>query len=112
MKKVEATVRPESLGVVVNALTEAGFPGMTYYEVRGRGHKKGEKKLWRGQEYRVSFGRRIHLILLIDDEDADQVVDIIMRSTSTGEVDDGIICVTNVEELVKIRTIEKGVEAL
>lgn len=112
MKKVEATVRPDRLGVVVNALTEAGFPNMTYYDAKGRGNIKGEKKIWRGQEYTVNIGRRIQLILLIDDEDVDQVVDIIMRNASTGETGDGTICVTNVEKLVKIRALEKRVEAL
>lgn len=107
MKKVEATVRPERLEVVVNALTEAGFLGITYYEAKGRGRQKGEKKMWRGQEYRVIFGRIIQMILLVDDEDVDQVIDIIM-SASTGEAGDGIIYVTNVEKLVKIRNIEKG----
>ena len=111
MKKVEASVRPDRLGVVVNALTEAGFPNITYYDAKGRGSIKGEKKVWRGQEYTVSIGRRIQLALFVDDEDTDDVIDIIRRSASTGETSDGTICVTNIEKMVNIRALEQEVEA-
>ena len=77
MKKIEAIIRPERLGMVTSALIEAGFLGFTYYEASGRGRRKGEKQMWRGREYNVNFWPKIFLIIVVSDEEVDKAITII-----------------------------------
>lgn len=111
MKRVEVTVMPNRLDSVLNALTKAGFFNLTYFEGKGRSHQKGEKKMWRGQEYREIYGRIIQMILMINNKDIYRVIDII-KNASGDEDGDNLICVTEVEDLVNSETDKKRVEPL
>lgn len=112
MMKVEAVLRPEKFNDVANALVDNGFLGMTMVEAQGRGRQKGVKRLWRGREYRVNLWPKVYLTLLVNDADVPKVIDIVNAASGTGEVGDGIIFATPVHTLVRIRTKEKGPEAL
>jgi nitrogen regulatory protein P-II 1 len=112
MKMVEAIVKPFKLDEVKEALTKAGIQGMTVEEVKGFGRQKGHTELYRGAEYTVDFLPKVRIQILVPDEKAASVVDIITDSARTGKIGDGKIFVTNVEEVVRIRTREKGADAI
>ena len=112
MKRIEAIIRPERLEVVRDALDQLGYPGMTVAEVKGHGVQKGVIEQWRGQQYRVSFLPKILLMLVVDDEHAEKVIDSICSTAATGEVGDGKIFVSAVEEVVRVRTKERGPAAI
>jgi nitrogen regulatory protein P-II 1 len=112
MKMVEAIVKPFKLDEVKEALTKAGIQGMTVEEVKGFGRQKGHTELYRGAEYTVDFLPKVRIQILVPDEKAASVVDVITDSARTGKIGDGKIFVTNVEEVVRIRTREKGADAI
>ena len=113
MKKIEAIVRPEKFRAVKDALEGAGFSGLTAYRVRGRGRQGGIKLQWRGvREFRVDMLPKVKLELVVDDADVERAVDVIMKAAFTGEVGDGKIFVIPVEEAVRIRTGERGKDAI
>ncbi len=112
MKKIEAIIRPERLGVVRKALEELGYPGMTIFEVKGHGKESGLTEQWRGQEYRIELLPRIKVEIVVLDEDAARTLNAIVRSARTGEVGDGKIFVLPVEGAVRVRTGEEGENAI
>ena len=112
MKKIEAIIRPERLGVVRKALEELGYPGMTIFEVKGHGKEGGLTEQWRGQEYRIELLPRIKVEIVVLDEDAARTLNAIVRSARTGEVGDGKIFVLPVEGAVRIRTGDEGKNAI
>jgi nitrogen regulatory protein P-II 1 len=112
MKMVEAIVKPFKLDEVKEALTKAGIQGMTVEEVKGFGRQKGHTELYRGAEYSVDFLPKVKIQILVPDEKAAEVVQVITDSAKTGKIGDGKIFITNVEEVVRIRTGEKGSDAI
>ena len=112
MKKIEAIIRPEKLNVLREKLDAQGFSGMTATEVKGRGRQKGIALQWRAGDYRVEFLPKVKLELVVEDEDAEAVIDIICDSVQTGEAGDGKIFVYPVEDAVRVRTRERGCGAV
>ncbi|HEY4761853.1 MAG TPA: P-II family nitrogen regulator [Thermoguttaceae bacterium] len=112
MKKVEAIIRHFKLEDVKNALNEQGIAGMTIAEVRGFGRQKGHTEMYRGTEYQVDFVPKIKIEVVVPDSKLQSVLDTIMRSAQTGQVGDGKMFVTNLSEVVRIRTGETGESAI
>jgi|UniRef100_A0A7C4LKF7 nitrogen regulatory protein P-II 1 len=112
MKKIEAVIRHFKLEEVKDALTAAGVQGMTVTEVRGFGRQKGHKEQYRGAEYTVDFLPKVKLEVVVADDQARSVIDTILKSARTGQIGDGKIFVTNLEDMVRIRTGESGADAL
>jgi nitrogen regulatory protein P-II 1 len=112
MKQIEAVIKPFKPDEVKEALTKVGIQGMTITEVKGFGRQKGHTELYRGAEYSVDFLPKVKIQILVPDEKASQVVDTILQTARTGKIGDGKIFVTPVEEVVRIRTGEKGADAI
>lgn len=112
MKKVEAIIRPFKLDEVKIALVNAGVVGMTVSEVRGFGRQKGQTERYRGSEYTVEFLQKLKIELVIEDDLVDLVIDKIISAARTGEIGDGKIFISPVEQVVRIRTGEKNTEAV
>lgn len=112
MKKIEAIIRPFKLDEVKIALVNAGVVGMTVSEVRGFGRQKGQTERYRGSEYTVEFLQKLKVEVIIEDAQVDMVVDKIIAASRTGEIGDGKIFVSNIEQVVRIRTGEKNIEAV
>jgi nitrogen regulatory protein P-II 1 len=112
VKKIEAVVRHFKLEEVKEALIEAGVQGMTVTEVRGFGRQKGHKEQYRGAEYSVDFLPKVKLEVIVADDQAQPVIDSIVRTARTGQIGDGKIFVTDLAETVRIRTGESGTEAI
>jgi nitrogen regulatory protein P-II 1 len=109
---VEAIVRHFKLEDVKNALTEEGIHGMTVCEVRGYGRQKGHTEIYRGTEYAVDFVPKVKIEVVCTDENLDLVIQTILRTAQTGQIGDGKIFVQNLENAIRIRTGETGIEAL
>ena len=112
MKKIEAIVKPFKLDEVKEALHGIGIQGMTVTEVKGFGRQKGHTELYRGAEYVVDFLPKIKIEIAISDELVDKAVQVIVEAANTGRIGDGKIFVLGVEEVVRIRTGERGPEAV
>lgn len=112
MKMVEAIVKPFKLDEVKEALTKAGIQGMTVEEVKGFGRQKGHTELYRGAEYTVDFLPKVKIQILVPDDKVGTVVETITNSAKTGKIGDGKIFVRAVEEVIRIRTGERGPEAI
>ncbi|MCX7394741.1 MAG: P-II family nitrogen regulator [Planctomycetales bacterium] len=112
MKKIEAVIRHFKLEEVKDALMEAGVQGMTVTEVRGFGRQKGQKEQYRGAEYTVDFLPKAKMEVVVADDQVKSVVETIVRSARTGQIGDGKIFVTDLDEIVRIRTGESGPEAI
>lgn len=112
MKKIEAIIRPEKLEEVVEALEQAGYPGIMITEIEGHGLQKGVKQQWRGEEFQVNFLPKVKVEIVVNDKEADSIISAIISSASTGGVGDGKIFVSNIDEAIRIRTKERGVKAL
>jgi nitrogen regulatory protein P-II 1 len=108
MKRIEAIIKPFKLDDVKVALTKAGVEGLTVSEVKGFGRQKGHTELYRGAEYVVEFLPKVKLEIVLDDVKAPQVVEVIVRSARTGRIGDGKIFVMPADEVVRIRTGERG----
>ena len=108
MKKIEAIIKPFTLDAVKKELGQAGIKGLTAYEVKGFGRQKGHTEMYRGTEYTVDFLPKVKLEILVHDNELTQVVDAIIKASSTGKIGDGKIFVTNVEDVIRIRTREHG----
>jgi nitrogen regulatory protein P-II 1 len=112
MKKIEAIIRPFKLDEVKEALIEEGVRGLTVSEVRGYGRQKGHTETYRGSEYHIEFIPKIKIEVVIEDEKEEKVIDAILRTAGTGQVGDGKIFISNIEDAIRIRTEESGKEAL
>lgn len=112
MKKIEAIVKPFKLDDVKEALNEIGIQGMTISEVKGYGRQKGHKEIYRGAEYVVDFIPKVKIEIIVDSDRADKVVDAIQKSANTGKIGDGKIFVFSIEEVIRVRTGEKGKDAI
>ncbi len=112
MKKIEAVIKPFKLDDVKEALNEIGIQGMTISEVKGYGRQKGHKEIYRGAEYVVDFIPKIKLEIVVESSWVDQVVEKIQQAALTGKLGDGKIFVLPVEEAVRVRTGEKGKDAI
>jgi nitrogen regulatory protein P-II 1 len=112
MKKIEAIIKPFKLEEVKDALGEIGVEGMTVTEVKGFGRQKGHTEIYRGSEYTVDFLPKIKVEMVLGDEKIQPAVDAIVKAAKTGKIGDGKVFVSPVEEAVRIRTDEKGTEAL
>ncbi|MEO0408469.1 MAG: P-II family nitrogen regulator [Cyanobacteria bacterium P01_A01_bin.135] len=112
MKKIEAIIRPFKLDEVKIALVNAGIVGMTVSEVRGFGRQKGQTERYRGSEYTVEFLQKLKVEIVVENAQADMVVEKIISAARTGEIGDGKIFVSPVDEIVRIRTGEKDIEAI
>ncbi len=112
MKKIEAIIKPFKLDDVKEALTEIGIQGMTVSEVKGYGRQKGHKEIYRGAEYVVDFIPKIKIEIVVPSELAQQVVQKIITAANTGKIGDGKIFVLPVEEAIRVRTGEKGKDAI
>jgi len=112
MKKIEAVIRHYKLEDVKNALTQAGIQGMTVSEVRGFGRQRGHKETYRGAEYTVDFLPKVKIELVAADPDVAKAIQTITNVARTGQIGDGKIFVTNLSDVIRIRTGETGPEAI
>jgi len=112
MKQITAIIKPFKLDEVREALADVGVTGLTVTEVKGFGRQKGHTELYRGAEYVVDFLPKVKLEVVVEDDQADRVVEAIAAAAKTGRIGDGKIFVTNVEEAVRIRTGERGSDAI
>jgi nitrogen regulatory protein P-II 1 len=112
MKKIEAIIKPFKLEEVKDALGELGIEGMTVTEVKGFGRQKGHTEIYRGSEYTVDFLPKIKVELVLGDEKVQDAISAIVNAAKTGKIGDGKVFVSPMEEAVRIRTDEKGTEAL
>ena len=112
MKKIEAVVKPFKLDEVKEALHEIGLQGMTVTEAKGFGRQKGHTELYRGAEYVVDFLPKVKIEIVLEDSLVERAIEVIQQAAHTGRIGDGKIFVTPVEEVLRIRTGEKGAEAV
>ncbi len=112
MKKIEAIIKPFKLDDVKEALNEIGIKGMTISEVKGYGRQRGHKEIYRGAEYVVDFIPKVKLEIVVDDAQVAQVVETIRVAANTNKIGDGKIFVLPVEEAIRVRTGERGVDAI
>jgi len=112
VKKIEAIIKPFKLDDVKESLNDIGIQGMTITEVKGYGRQKGHKEIYRGAEYVVDFVPKIKIDIIVDDDRAEEVVTTICNASNTGKIGDGKIFVLPVEDVVRVRTGERGSDAL
>lgn len=112
MKKLEIIIRPFKLDEVKEALTSLDVTGMTVTEVKGFGRQRGHKEVYRGAEYQVDFVPKVKIELILDDAQVKPVVDAVVKASRTGKVGDGKIFISPVEDVLRIRTGETGVDAI
>ena len=112
MKRIDAIIKPFKLDDVKDRLTEAGVRGITVNEVKGVGRQKGHTELYRGAEYVIDFLPKVHISVLVSDDQVRETVEAIVAGARTGRIGDGKIFVTPVEDVVRIRTGERGADAI
>jgi nitrogen regulatory protein P-II 1 len=112
MKKIEAIIKPFKVDDVKNALTKVGIQGMTISEVKGFGRQKGHTEVYRGAEYTIDFVPKAKIELIVTDDLAPQVIETIERAAKTGKIGDGKVFVSPVDEVIRIRTGERGKDAI
>ncbi len=112
MKRIEATIRPERLHEVKEALVALGVRGMTVYEARGHGIQGGVTQQWRGEEYVVDLLPKVTIVVVLNEHEVADCLDVIVRTARTGRIGDGKVFVSDVEQAVRVRTGETGSEAL
>ena len=112
MKKIEAIIRPFKLDDVREALSEIGVRGMTLTEVKGYGRQKGHTELYRGSEYKIDFLPKIKIEIIASDAMVDSIVSTIVKASRTGQVGDGKIFVSPVDDVIRVRTEESGEDAV
>ncbi|MBI5178741.1 MAG: P-II family nitrogen regulator [Nitrospinae bacterium] len=112
MKKIEAIIKPHKLDEVKEKLTQLGITGMTVTEVKGFGRQRGHKEIYRGTEYHIDFIPKLKVEAVLDDANVEKAVNAIVEAARTGSIGDGKIFILPVEEAVRIRTGERGSEAL
>jgi len=112
VRLVTAVLKPFKLEDVKSALESFGVHGMTVSEVQGHGRQRGHTEVYRGAEYTVSFVPKVKVEVLVDDADAATIIDVIVKAAQTGSIGDGKVWSTPVDDVVRVRTRERGVEAL
>ncbi len=112
MKKIEAIIKPFKLEDVKEAISALGVEGMTVSEVKGFGRQKGHTEIYRGSEYTVDFLPKLKLEIVVEDSEADDVVGAIVKAAKTGKIGDGKVFVSPIDEAIRIRTEEKGANAV
>lgn len=112
MKKIEAIIKPHKLDDVKEKLNELGISGMTITEVKGFGRQRGHKEIYRGAEYHIDFIPKIKLEIVIEADKVEKAVETLTEAARTGSIGDGKLFVQNVEEVIRIRTGERGKEAI
>ncbi len=112
MKKIEAIIKPFKLDDVKQALSDIGLQGMTITEVKGYGRQKGHKEIYRGAEYLVDFIPKIKIEIAVAADRVDEVLETIQKSANTGKIGDGKIFVMSLEQIIRVRTGETGLEAI
>ena len=112
MKKVEAIIKPFKLDEVKDALSEAGVQGMTVSEVKGFGRTGGKKEVYRGSAYVVDFVPKVKVEIIVPNDSVQQVVHVITEAARTGKIGDGKIFITSIDEVIRIRTGERGADAI
>ncbi len=112
MKKIEAVIKPFKLDDVKDALHEIGLQGMTVIDARGFGRQKGHTELYRGAEYVVDFLPKVKIELVVADDAAERAVEAIAKAANSGRIGDGKIFVSNIEDAIRIRTGERGEDAI
>ncbi|NQU66195.1 MAG: P-II family nitrogen regulator [SAR324 cluster bacterium] len=112
MKKIELIIKPFKLDDVKDALSNLGILGMTVVEVKGFGQQKGHTELYRGAEYQVDFVPKVKIEIVVSDEKIDETVEAVIEAARTGKIGDGKIFITNVEDVIRIRTGERGASAI
>ncbi len=112
MKKIEAIIRPFKLEAVKEALLEEGIKGLTISEVRGYGRQKGHTETYRGSEYQIEFVPKTKIEIVVIDEQVEKIVDAIIKAAGSNQIGDGKIFISNIEDAIRIRTGESGVDAL
>jgi len=112
MKKIEAIIKPFKLEEVKEALAEVGVQGMTVTEVKGFGRQKGHTEIYRGSEYTVDFLPKVKIEIIVDDDQADSVAEVIVKSANTGKIGDGKVFISGVDQAIRIRTGETGPSAV
>jgi nitrogen regulatory protein PII len=112
MKKIDVIIRPHKLDEVHSALQEAGFSGITVSEVRGYGRQKGHKETYRGTEYNIQFVPKVKIELVCNDSMLENAIQIIIKNSKTGELGDGKIFISTIDEAIRIRTEESGEAAV
>lgn len=112
MKKIDAVIRPHKLDEVKDALLEAGIKGMTISEVRGIGRQKGQTEIYRGAEYHIDFIPKLKIEVILPDNLLEKAVGIILAAAKTGQVGDGKLFISSIDEVIRVRTEETGESAL
>ena len=112
MNKIEAIIKPFKLDDVKDMLSEIGVHGMTISEVKGYGRQKGHKEIYRGAEYLVDFIPKVKIEIVVESDKTDKVVEAIIKASNTGKIGDGKIFVFFVEEAIRVRTGERGKDAI
>lgn len=112
MKQITAIIRPERYEVVKAAMVQCGYPGVTVSDVEGHGRQKGVEQVWRGEKFRMELLPKLKLQIVVPDKDSEKLVQEILRVAKTGNTGDGKIFITNIDEVVRIRTGERGEKAL
>jgi nitrogen regulatory protein PII len=112
MRKIEAIIKPFKLDDVKEGLNDIGIHGMTVYEVKGYGRQKGHTEIYRGAEYAVDFIPKIKIEIVVETSRVDQVVEIVRQAAFTGKIGDGKIFVSPIESAIRVRTGEKGTDAI
>ena len=112
MKRIDAIIRPARLPFVKDALEELGYPGITVAEVKGHGKQKGLTEQWRGRQYKVEYLSKVWILLVVEDAKAEQVIEAILDNAGTGEIGDGKIFISEVSDVIRVRTRERGETAI
>lgn len=112
MKRIDAIIRPSRLPFVREALDELGYGGITVSEVKGHGKQRGITEQWRGREYKVEYLSKVWLLIVVSDADQEKVIDAIVDNAQTGEIGDGKIFISEVQDVVRVRTKERGNAAI
>ncbi len=112
MKRIDAIIRPSRLPFVREALDELGYGGITVSEVKGHGKQRGITEQWRGREYKVEYLSKVWLLIVVSDADQEKVIDAIVDNAQTGEIGDGKIFISEVQDVIRVRTKERGNAAI
>ncbi len=112
MKEILAVIKPFKVDEVKDALTTINIKGMTISEVKGFGRQKGHKEIYRGAEYQTDFVPKVEIKIVVNDDQVDEVVETIIRASKTGNIGDGKIFISPIENVIRIRTHETGIDAL